>query len=304
VITSTIDVAEPNDNAARHPVLGAVLINYRRADLTRRCVSSLLGQVDYIIVVDNSDSIAEAMCLQEALTGIARDSKTIVKTLVSHANVGFARGIQLGVDALTDMLPLEAILVINNDAQLGVSAVTALWQAMRASRDPMLVAPRETTDGVPSMLWYQRTLALVSRRRLPGSFAYISGACLLIPRQLLSTPLFDAEFFMYGEDVEFSWRLAKSGVTLATVECVFAHAANSSSGTSSLFYEYHTVRGHILLARKLAYNLPDRIMLTLCRAITLPLRALMRSARVWSFTPIRALLQAATQPTVSRKPLP
>jgi len=304
MITSTTGAADTDENAAHHSVLGAVLINYRRADLTRRCVSSLLDQVDYIAVVDNSESAAETTRLQDALTGIARDSKTIVEILVSHTNVGFARGIQLGVDVLASIPQLEAILVINNDAQLGVSAVATLWQAMRMSRGLVLVAPHETTDGVPSVRWYQRTLALVSKRRLPGSFAYISGACLLIPKQLLSTPLFDADFFMYGEDVELSWRLTRSGVALTTVECTFTHAANSSSVTNSSFYEYYTARGHILLARKLAHNLPDRIVLTLGRAITLPLRALMRSARARNLTPVHALLQATAQPTVSRKPLP
>lgn len=53
-------------------------------------------------------------------------------------------------------------------------------------------------------LYYQPWLALVTKRPVWGSFAYLSGCCLLVQRPDNTQPLFDETFFMYGEDVELS----------------------------------------------------------------------------------------------------
>jgi GT2 family glycosyltransferase len=76
------------------------------------------------------------------------------------------------------------VLLVNNDAEVLTGMRAALLAALpRDSAVPALVAPRILQDGhIQGWLYYQRWLALVTRRPLPGSVAYLSGCCLLVRR--------------------------------------------------------------------------------------------------------------------------
>jgi N-acetylglucosaminyl-diphospho-decaprenol L-rhamnosyltransferase len=147
-------------------------------------------------------------------------------------------------------------------------------------------------ESASSVLWYHRLFALVLRRPCLGAFPYLSGACLLVPMPLAMDGLFDPDFFMYGEDVELSWRMTLSGVPLVAADVLCDHAGSASARIGSLFYEYHVARGHLLLARKLARNQLECWLFLIGRAISLPLRATLRCLRLKSSIPWRALLLA------------
>src|SRR5690606_5305939 len=97
---------------------------------------------------------------------------------------------------------------------------------------PMIIAPRVRQDGLEQgWLYYHPWLALVTRRPLPGSFPYLSGCCMLVHRPDNAMPLFDEDFFMYGEDVELSWRMRRSGARLVLVDGDYVrHEGSASTG--------------------------------------------------------------------------
>lgn len=264
----------------------AIVLNYRRAELTTACVASLEDQAESIYVVDNSADGDENLKLTALLA-----TRPHVKVLNPKANLGFGGGVQFALANL-DRNQSVPTLVVNNDATAHPDLVRQMVATLQMHSGRALVTARSAESTTPSQLFYHRLLGLVLQRRFPGTFAFLSGACLMIPEGLTHPFIFDPDFFMYGEDIDLSWRTMRAGIVLAVADGKYDHAGSASTQTGSLFYEYHVVRGHIILARKLAKSEIDHFMLILGRAFSLPLRATLRSIRYRSLTPWRALILA------------
>ena len=273
--------------------VAAVILNYRRADLTTRCMTSLIGQVSLVMVVDNSGDEEETKHLAECMViSNQGGDETHIEIVCPGKNLGFGRGVEYGIEKIIEWGDFECVLIINNDAVAGEGMVEGMLNTLRAHGNNALVAAKIEGESATSVLWYHRLFALVLRCPLPGAFPYLSGACLLVPMSLAKVGLFDPDFFMYGEDVELSWRMTQSGVPLVVADVNYGHVGSASARIGSLFYEYHVARGHILLARKLARNRLEWSLFLIGRAISLPLRATLRTLRHKSLIPWRALIMA------------
>lgn len=273
----------------------AIVINYRNAARTETCLRSLDGQgLDTVLVVDNS---ADERAANELAAMIKRQTGRIdytLRLLNPGSNLGFARGVNLALKEAAAR-QCDAFLLINNDA-VALSGMIARLIAALADPDMVIVAPTVAdASGKPQpMLWYQRFFGLLTTRRLPGSFPYLSGCCLLVRREMLEEgKLFDEDFFMYGEDTLLGWRLACAGKkTLCLSDAFVLHDGAGSSRRGQLFYEYHMARAHVLLAMK-TWRHPLEIPIMLAgKCVGLSLRALWRSLRFGNVVPLKAFFMA------------
>jgi GT2 family glycosyltransferase len=110
----------------------------------------------------------------------------------------------------------------------------------------------------------------------------------LIAPERIELPLFDEDFFMYGEDVMLGARLGPRRM-VHVPKVLVRHAGNAGSGQGSAFYEERMAAAHWLLARKLSHSRPGYIINWLGRFLILPARAAVRSVRLRSLTPWQAL---------------
>ncbi len=212
-------------------------------------------------------------------------------------NLGFARGVNQAVTLdRASQAPHTHYLLFNNDALAVPGLLRALHARMAVDPRVTLVAPR-IRWGVHErcVVWYQRATALLSDSPLLLAFPYLTGCCLLVDATVAANGrIFDEDFFMYGEDVELGWRVQRAGGQVASADdVVIYHEGTGSSGVGGLFYEYHMVRGHLLLARKLARHPLEVPLLALGRVLPLLVRAVARSVRFGSFVPLSALLLAS-----------
>ena len=267
----------------------AITIHFRKPALTAACIDSLLADGwAPILVWDNSAD--DGRSLQTLTARYGKDPR--VQLVNNPVNLGFGKGMNAALAELERRGPAGPVLLVNNDTEVLPGMRAALLAALpRDSTVPALVAPKILQDGkAQGWLYYHRWLALVTRRPLPGSFAYLSGCCLLVQRADNAAPLFDEDFFMYGEDVELSWRWQKQGGALVLLEGVWVrHAGSASSGQASATYERFLVESHWLLARKLAKNRLELGLYLLGRALSLSARALLRALRQRSLAPLTAL---------------
>ena len=266
----------------------AVTIHFRNPVLTLACIDSLL--VDGwspIMVWDNSEDDGVSMQVLEAKHGT--DAR--VQFARNSLNLGFGSGMNAALSELGRRGYAGPVLLVNNDARVEPGLRTAMEIALEDESPPILIAPRIQQDGCEQgWLYYQPWFALVTRRPLPGSFAYLSGCCLLVNRIDNAKPLFDEAFFMYGEDVELSWRFRRQGGRLMLLERSYLqHEGSASSGQASESYERFLVRSHWLLAERLARNLGVSSIMRMLRIPVLLARGCVRAARFQSLVPLQAL---------------
>jgi N-acetylglucosaminyl-diphospho-decaprenol L-rhamnosyltransferase len=268
----------------RRPIVGLVL-NYRDADRTIKCIGSLLNDgIEHVLVWDNSED--ENVSGQTIRTRLKQEARVTVE--ISSRNLGFAAGVNRGLEWIRQYFPETWILLINNDAVLLTGAINALTQALIANPDAVIAYP--TIDHAGRLVgpaYYQRHFGLITTKKLLGSVLHASGCCQLLATERLEGAWFDEDFFMYGEDVELGWRLGINRMVHVS-EVWVMHEGSASSKMGSPFYETSMVAAHWLLTRKLARSRLEFALLWLGRAAFLPLRALLRSWRYRSWIPIKS----------------
>lgn len=275
------------------PVVGLTL-HFRTPAQTISCLRSLHAEgIRHAVVVDNSEDGGQSLASMQAHLGELKVSGLRVEVVTSERNLGFARGVNTGLTRAAATSP-SIVLLINSDARLEHGALAALVQGLsNADITVPLVRPRSGAPASSLYGYYQRMFALVLRKQQPGCIRYPSGCCLLLRAEMAVSPLFDKDFFFYGEDVMLGYNLRARGVNV--VQCpsaVIVHAGSGSAKNGSLFYEYHLNRGHWLLARKLAKNRFEIALFLAARCVTLPLRATVRSIRFRSLVSWKGLIAA------------
>jgi GT2 family glycosyltransferase len=271
---------------ATPPVIG-ILLNYRDARRSEACVRSLLedGAAGVLVWDNSADEAVSARELKRRLVGEER-----VSVHVSPQNVGFAVGVNLAIERCLREHPGVWVLIINNDAVLYDGALDALCRALQERPSALLAAPRiRQHDGVSGVVYHHRLSGFLFQHPKPGCSNHPSGCCLLFAPQRARLPLFDEDFFMYGEDCALGLRYRGGLEIVYLPEVLVRHDGTASSGLGSRFYEERMVAAHLILAGKLSDNPLARILYRVMRVLVLCARAARRSLRFRSWVPIQAL---------------
>lgn len=227
------------------PDLSIIIVNYKTPQLILDCLTSVYQhtqgiQFEVIIVdnqsTDNSQAIIEASF---------RD----IRWFQMGYNSGFARANNLGIQQAKGryilLLNSDTLLVDNVlancvqvlDIQSDVAAVSAIQlQANRQVRPNLY-----TTFGQMRRAFYILPGGEASERFLyrlmpdtqyadPNQVDWLSGAFLMTrPSVIAKAGMLDESFFMYGEDVEWGYRLGKQGRLLLLRDEKFVHLEYGSS---------------------------------------------------------------------------
>ena len=276
-------------NEANRQVVGLV-INFRDAARSARCIHSLLDQSMPVLVWDNSaDGGASAREIKQTFPHADQ-----IQIHISPDNLGFAAGVNRAAALCLKLYPSSWILIINNDALLRLDGMVKLRDALIQNPNALLAFPDIDHGGVIyGARYYQRAMGLILSRPGPGRFMYPSGCCLLLASDRFSEVWFDEDFFMYGEDCELGWCLRGSGggLMIHVPEILVDHEGSASSVTGSVFYESRIAAAHWILAEKLSLGRFDKILLYAGRSVTLVTRAIFRSIRFRSLSPWVGLRQ-------------
>lgn len=270
------------------PIVGLIL-NYQDAKRTISCIESLLSQeIDTIYVWDNSeDTGISASEIRNWFPDVEK-----INIHISQKNIGFSAGVNRGLENIQKCNPKAYALLINNDAVLLPGAAKKLCLPLEKNSTSIISFPTTNHSGnVIGFAYYHYWTGLLSWLPKSDYFRYASGCCLLIALPRISLPLFDEDFFMYGEDMELGWRLRNQPQALLHVpELLVVHEGSASSKLGSAFYEERLIACHLILAKKLAeHSIPRYTALLAFRLIILPTRAILRSYRFRSIIPLKAL---------------
>ncbi len=217
--TATTSLIERSaDRHARAiPTCAAVVVHYRDAAATLRCVASLRQQQQplAIVVVDNQSPDASGEEVLQKLAG----SPDVLPVRSPH-NAGFGAGCNLGIDrALAAWPDIAHVLLINPDAELNGGALDKLIATARRNPQAGIVGCR--VDDALGNPWFQN--GRIPRFTLSGfhcaptgttehQASFVTGACMLLAGDLLRGGLrFCSDYFLYCEDADLCEQVRKLG---------------------------------------------------------------------------------------------
>ncbi len=96
-------------------MIAFVILHYRAADMTRKCVERIkaLEGDKKIVIVDNASPNGTG---QELLDEYTEDSE--IKVILNPENSGFAKGNNMGVRWVQENVPADFVVVLNNDVEI------------------------------------------------------------------------------------------------------------------------------------------------------------------------------------------
>jgi len=195
----------------------ALVVTYRRPQELRRLITSLLqGHLvpRRIVVVDNCPA-------QEALE-VCRSFGGICHHIAVGRNAGVGEGFNIGLRFLASDPP-EFVCALDDDCVMANETLQALVKALNSSSQVSFAAPL-ISDGSgnptarPGFARKSDTAAFKSAgswqvlQKLHGSpLFWATGVCLLYRyRDAVDAGSYRDDFWMLGEDVEFTLRLSKA----------------------------------------------------------------------------------------------
>lgn len=206
-----------------------VVVTWRGREHIARCLDSLRGQTvaHRVLVIDNAsdDGTDEILRLYPE-----------IEVMRTAANLGFAGGVAQALSAVTT----PKIALLNDDADADPTWLAELDRAMQA--DPATVACTSwilLRDGRTNSLGVALTrdghgfdLGYGQRATSPAPaevFGFCGGAALLRADAVRAVGGFPAEFFLYYEDTDTSFRLRLAGGRIRLVPTAVVHHSHAAS---------------------------------------------------------------------------
>lgn len=253
------------------PSLGVVIVNYKTAGLTIRCVGSILehglAEAGNIVVVDNKSG-------DSSLDEFARSLDKGVRVVASDRNAGFGAGVNLGVRELAH----DYVLILNPDTFFMSDSISRVLDYMSAHPDVGIVGldlVNPDSSRQYSARRFYSVLDIVARRskkvgsllakriqrhlmmeawtaEKPFDAEWVMGTGFIIRRDVFEAVNgMDERYFLYMEDVDLCARVWGAGFR---VQCypgatlVHDHQRSSAASPFSFAGRKH-IQSLILFAR-------------------------------------------------------
>lgn len=257
--------------------LSVIIVNYNVKYYLDQCIRSVLRAFEEmnnpaeIIVVDNHSADGSVDYLEQRYP---QKLYPMVRFVRSAHNLGFARANNIAIRQSRG----EYVLLLNPDTIVGEDALKASVGFMDAHEDAGAVGVRmlgaqgrramESRRGLPTpMVSFFKMLGFCNRwphHRLfgkyymgylpwdePSQIEVVSGAyCMLRRKALDEVGLLDEDFFMYGEDIDLSYRVLKGGYHNYYLPVDILHYKGESTQKSSFRYVHVFYEAMLIFFRK------------------------------------------------------
>jgi len=222
--------------------LGIVILNWNTRDLLRRCLQTVLASEGVerfrVVVVDNASSDDSVAMLRQEFPQVGVIANPVNSGYPAGNNLGLRQLGYEGQGRVREDAPRHAML-LNPDTEVPPDALARLVDYMDARPEigiagPRLMLPDGSLDLAcrrsfpsPQVSLYRFTglARLFPRHRQFGRYNMtfadpgqelevdaVVGACMIVRREAIAQAgLLDEDFFMYGEDLDWAWRIKAAG---------------------------------------------------------------------------------------------
>lgn len=250
--------------------LSVIIVSYNVKYYLLQCLDSLQKALDgvdaEIYVVDNHSKDNTPEFVNNHCKGI--------KLIASNHNNGFAKANNMAIRHASG----EYVLLLNPDTFVGESTIKDCLEFMDTNQQAGGLGVQmlknngeralESRRGLPTpMTSFYKMCGLCAKyptnKRFgkyymcgmpwnkPGRIEVISGAFFMARRSALAkTGLLDEDFFMYGEDIDLSYRLLKEGFENWYLPAKILHYKGESTQKSSFRYVHVFYEAMLIFFRK------------------------------------------------------
>lgn len=222
--------------------LSVIILNYNTKNLLRDCLKSVLASTrPYKIETIVSDNGSTDGSIQMVKTEFPQ-----VRLLENNANLGFSKGnnVAIKVSQGRHIMLLNSDTVVQPDAFEKMIAKTDQDSKIGAIGPKILLANGELDPSArrnfpnPANAFLRLFgLSKLSNYNITGPIDQemeveaIMGACMLVPRSVVDkVGMLDEEFFFYGEDLDWCYRIKNAGYKIVyypTAEILHLKSASS-----------------------------------------------------------------------------
>ena len=241
--------------------ISIVIVSYNVSKLLDECLQSvaraLQGIDGEVFVVDNHSK-------DNTLT-MLKEKHPEVRVIANEVNVGFSRANNQAIR----LSEAEYVLLLNPDTVVYENTLHGVLEFMdqhpQAGGAGVRMLTREghrapeSRRSIPTP-WVAMLKMLGATRRYymshlswdePGQIEAVSGAFFLVRRKALDqVGLLDEDYFMYGEDIDLSYRLLKGGWQNWYLPYDIIHYKGESTQKSSFRYVHTFYQAMLIFFRK------------------------------------------------------
>lgn len=240
-----------------------IILHWNDYDHTYNCIKSiekLSYRENKIFLVDNNSTDNSLKKLRDAF-------KTGVSFVELKRNGGFAYGMNKGMSKALDQ-KFNNIFLLNNDTLLEKNCLEKMLVRLYSDDNIGAVVPMvyqglkgntisSFGGNINWKLGESRHTAHMEEdtgKYRAGKTGYIPCSAVLIKSTILEkSGLIPEEYFMYGEDVDWSMKIKAAGYEIWTEpKAIVWHDESASSGSNSPFKTYYYVRNCLIFMQKYA----------------------------------------------------
>ena len=236
----------------RSPLVFILILNYNGRATLPDCLRSIF-HLDYplfrVVVIDNAST--------DGSFEQAKKSYPKAHFIKNSENVGFARGMNVGIRFALDQRA-EYVWLINPDTSLPKDSLRPLVSVLERHGNTGMASPLIATPGNKSVWFGGGKISWIRMRAvhtparshaIPFETGFLSGCAPLIKASVFRiVGLFDERFFLYYEDVDFSYRVKKFG--FSTIIHPGVTITHSEESTKNPEKTYWLVRSGLFFFRK------------------------------------------------------
>lgn len=287
-----------------------VVVNYRTCKMTTDTVQSIIDNEKEMTIkihlIDNNSGDSEVEYLsQYAITSQSTNCSVLFKS--NTENLGFAKANNLALKSIEG----DFVVLLNSDTRLTTNSFTKAVKYLQESPDIgalgcRLITPDGKLDhgckrGFPtpkaSLFYFLKMNKWLKRPELDlyrlghldehkvHDVDVISGAFMVIPKRVIDeVGLLDERFFMYGEDIDWCYRIKEAGYRVVyNPELGDVIHYKGASGKKRKFKTLFNFYEAMILFYNKHYLKKYNILVTICVYLGILLQFMLKL--IWNYRP-------------------
>ena len=259
----------------------AVVVTYNKLDLLKECLHQLIDCKSFlykIVVINNASTDATASYLR----GLSQNFPTLLDIVNEESNLGGAAGFNHGIKRAME-LGADSVWVMDNDCIVSEQTIRPLMKARKQLESDkvewgVLASNVRWIDGSAALMNIPKLSKFWNENRYSNliKLEHSSFVSMFINAQVIKEVGYPiADFFIWGDDAEYSKRIADRYPSYCVTDSLVTHKMGSNQRVDILTDSkdrlpryFYDVRNNFYISRKSGFKETLRFLYGFAKKIT------------------------------------